>query len=190
MRRTTWIVALTLLLSLPAAAAQSYRGTGTADVVVGGTARRFHAFEMTVDGQSLATASWRVGSSQGWLLIDVLFIEPDLEAGEPDDPAFALLGLTFYVDPATGQVAASEAHLPTIEFIPNQATYLPIYQGLVAATLVTVTSFVRDGDTLRISGAVDAVLGLDPAQGGVADLPPTIAIRGAFELLDVVANDR
>jgi len=185
----TWILALALLTALTTAAAQSYRGTGAADVRIDGGARRFHAFEMTVEAFALSTTTWRVGTANGWLRIDALFVEPDIEAGEPDDPAFALLGLVFYVDPATGQVAASEAYLPAIEFVPNQATYLPVYQGLDVATVVTVTAFVRDGDTLRVSGTVDAVLGVDRDQGGPGDLAATITIRGTFDLREVVPED-
>jgi hypothetical protein len=180
----TWPIALAMVLSLQAAAAQpAFRGTGVADVAIDGTRWRFHAFEFTAEGVTQSTATWRVGNDAGWLLIDALLIEPDVDAASPEDPNFGLLSLRFYVDPSTGQVAAASPFRPALEFVPNQATYLPVYHGLEDGVVVVVTAFARDRDLLRVGGTIDALLGrADDASNAQAP----IGLRGTFELTEVV----
>lgn len=183
----TWFIGLALLLSVSTAAAQqTFRGTGVADVVVDGERMRFHAFELTAEDATVATATWRVGNADGWLLIDALMIEPDVDAGEPEDPGFGLLTLSFYVDPATGQVGASALHLPTVEFVPNQATYDPIFQGLENEVVVVVTSFAREEGVLRIRGTVDALLGPSDEADEGSGPTATLRLSGTFDLREVV----
>jgi hypothetical protein len=187
----TWLVTWALLLVVSVAGAQpqqSFRGTGVAEVVVDGVAWRFHAFELVSDGEAVSTATWRVGTSEGWLLVSALFVERDVDRTTLDDPAFAILSLVFYVDPSTGLAVAAPAYLPSIEFVPNQAAYRPVFEGLPAQTVVTVNGFGRSGDVLRVSGTVDAVLGVNPALAGATDPGRTLTIRGGFELREVVAE--
>jgi hypothetical protein len=183
----TWTVALALLLSLPGADAQpAFRGTGAAEFAIDGIRWRFHAFEFTAEGSTQATATWRVGSDAGWLRIDALLIEPDVDAAAPEDPAFGILSLSFYVDPATGQVAASPLHRPVVEFVPNQATYEPVFQGLEDEVVIVVTAFSRHNDVLQIGGTIDALLGRSDGVGVPSGTAAAITLRGVFELREVV----
>lgn len=183
----TWPIALALLLSLQGAVAQpAFRGTGVADVAIDGTRWRFHAFEFTAEGVTQSTATWRIGNDVGWLLIDALLIEPDVDATAPEDPNFGLLSLRFYVDPSTGQVAAASPYRPVVDFVPNQATYQPTYHGLEDEVVVVVTAFSRDRDVLRIGGTIDALLGRSDGVGGASNAQAPIGLRGTFELTEVV----
>ena len=181
-------MALLLVVAVAGAQQQAFRGTGVADVVVEGVAWRFYAFEFVSDGEAVSTATWRVGTSDGWLLVSALFVDRDVDRTTLDDPAFAILSLHFYVDPATGLAVAAPAYLPSIAYVPNQATYRPVFEGLPAQTVVTVNGFGRSGDVLRISGTVDAVLGVNPALAGATEPGRTLTIRGGFELREVVAE--
>jgi hypothetical protein len=178
---------LLLWLAASVALSQDLRATGIAELVIDGIAWRFHAFELATEGEVVSTATWQEATRDGWLSVSALFVERDVERETLDDPAFAILSLRFFVDAASGLAVASADHLPSIEFVPNQATYRPVYEGLPARTVVTVNGFLREGERLRISGTFDAMLGVREGFAEGADATRTLRIRGGFELREVVA---
>jgi hypothetical protein len=181
------VTALLLWLAASVALSQDLRATGVAELVVDGLARRFHAFVLAAEGEAVSSATWQETTREGWWSISALFVERDVERDTLDDPAFAILSLRFYVDAASGLAVAAPDYLPSIEFVPNQATYRPVYAGLPARTIVTVNGFVREGARLRISGTFDAVLGVREGSAGGVDATRNLMIRGGFELREVVA---
>lgn len=181
------LLALLALATAPLAAAQTYRSTGAVYADLDGTSRTFVAFEIDDEDGTAATATWDTGAWIGsWWWIDVVAVEADLTRPDWTTGPVAMLNLSFFVDPATGQPAADTLRTPDALLTEDYGAFWPFYESLPGGVEVTIDAIEVDGGVMRVRGGVTAMLGLVADQD--ADEPDpaaTITLRATFDLAQV-----
>ena len=184
----TVLVAALALVAVPLAAAQTYRVIGVADLEVDGVVKRFEAYEVASEERTVMTATWETG---GFVAGDTWWIDVVLWEHEEDVPGSAegdgLLMLTFFVDPATGEIVSGGFRETDVSYVPVHQASWPLYASLRDQAEIVIESMVWDGDVLSIQGRAVAVLGL--VAGIEADEPDpsqTVTVEVTFDLWEVV----
>lgn len=182
------VLAVLVISATPAAASQTYRSTGSAAVTVDGVERHFVAFEVSDADGTAATATWSTGGWIGdWWWIDLVFVEADVAELGWEADGVPMLSVSFFVDPASGAVAADVLRAPDVLFTENSVVFWPFHESLPGAVEVAIDSATLDGDAMRVRGRVTAVLGLVvDMEADEPDPSATIVVRAEFDLTEVV----